>query len=169
MAMNARPALHNTHPTHTPYQPFITRDRPTRQHHLHSTHLNKPMAAWHFLPMVIGTALLLIIVPIVSDQMQRFRDIKACEEERARTKAEENNAGPRILKEKKVKHFTIGSYIRLGAIISGALLLLILYALLIAYFLAWFIARHTEARVHNARRDLVHGGGEMRLCLCSRA
>jgi hypothetical protein len=52
------------------------------------------------------------------------------------------------------------------AILAGILLTL-LFAILIAHCLAWFIVYKTEARLGEARRGLVQGG-EMRLCLCAR-
>jgi hypothetical protein len=52
------------------------------------------------------------------------------------------------------------------AILAGILLVL-LFAALIAHCLAWFIVYKTEARLGEARRGLVQGG-EMRLCLCAR-
>jgi hypothetical protein len=52
------------------------------------------------------------------------------------------------------------------AVLAGMLLIL-LFALLIAHCLAWFIVYKTEARLGEARRGLVQGG-EMRLCLCAR-
>jgi hypothetical protein len=52
------------------------------------------------------------------------------------------------------------------AVLAGILLTL-LFAILIAHCLAWFIVYKTEARLGEARRGLVQGG-EMRLCLCAR-
>lgn len=52
------------------------------------------------------------------------------------------------------------------AVLAGMLLVL-LFALLIAHCLAWFVVYKTEARLGEARRGLVQGG-EMRLCLCAR-
>jgi hypothetical protein len=46
-------------------------------------------------------------------------------------------------------------------------LLILLFAMLIAHCLAWFIVYKTEARLGEARRGLVQGG-EMKLCLCAR-
>jgi hypothetical protein len=52
------------------------------------------------------------------------------------------------------------------AILAGVFLVL-LFGILIAHCLAWFIVYKTEARLGEARRGLVQGG-EMRLCLCAR-
>jgi hypothetical protein len=52
------------------------------------------------------------------------------------------------------------------AILAGIFFVL-LFAILIAHCLAWFIVYKTEARLGEARRGLVQGG-EMRLCLCAR-
>jgi len=52
------------------------------------------------------------------------------------------------------------------AVLAGILLVL-LFAILIAHCLAWFIVYKTETRLGEARRGLVQGG-EMRLCLCAR-
>jgi hypothetical protein len=51
--------------------------------------------------------------------------------------------------------------------ILGGLFLVLLFAVLIAHCLAWFIVYKTEARLGEARRGVVQGG-EMRLCLCAR-
>jgi cobalamin biosynthesis Mg chelatase CobN len=51
--------------------------------------------------------------------------------------------------------------------ILGSLFLVLLFAVLIAHCLAWFIVYKTEARLGEARRGVVQGG-EMRLCLCAR-
>jgi hypothetical protein len=53
------------------------------------------------------------------------------------------------------------------AVLLGLLLVLI-FAILVAHCLAWFIVYKTEARLGEARRGLVQGG-EMRLCLCARS
>jgi ABC-type multidrug transport system fused ATPase/permease subunit len=52
------------------------------------------------------------------------------------------------------------------AILAGMFLVL-LFTILIAHCLAWFIVYKTEARLGEARKGLVQGG-EMRLCLCAR-
>jgi hypothetical protein len=52
------------------------------------------------------------------------------------------------------------------AVLAGMFLVL-LFTILIAHCLAWFIVYKTEARLGEARRGLVQGG-EMRLCLCAR-
>ncbi|KAF1921861.1 hypothetical protein BDU57DRAFT_535458 [Ampelomyces quisqualis] len=52
------------------------------------------------------------------------------------------------------------------AVLAG-MLLVFLFALLIAHCLAWFVVYKTEARLGEARRGLVQGG-DMRLCLCAR-
>jgi hypothetical protein len=50
--------------------------------------------------------------------------------------------------------------------ILGVLLFILAFAILIAHCLAWFLVYKTEARLGEARRGIMQGGG-MRLCLCA--
>jgi ABC-type Fe3+-siderophore transport system permease subunit len=107
---------------------------------------------------ILLLAALLVLVPILSVEVPRFRAIAAREEERAKKKdaAQSTEA-----------HQTTKRALRTTLAILVGILLLFAYAVLIAYCLAWFLVYHTEARLLEARRGLTQGG-EMRLCLCSR-
>ena len=50
--------------------------------------------------------------------------------------------------------------------ILAFLFFILLFAILIAHCLAWFLVYKTEARLGEARRGIMQGG-EMRLCLCA--
>jgi len=125
---------------------------------------------------ILALASLLVLVPIVSVQLPRFRAIKAREAERAQAKTGESvqaKTEPKAqakTEEKNAEAETRRSYTRIlwtSLAAVGGLLLLSAYAILIAYCLAWFIVYQTEARLHETRRGLIQGG-DMRLCLCSR-
>jgi hypothetical protein len=54
-----------------------------------------------------------------------------------------------------------------GLAVLTCILLVLAFALLVAHCVAWFVVYKTEARLGEARREVLKGG-EMRLCLCAR-
>ena len=58
------------------------------------------------------------------------------------------------------------SALRVCIAILAFLLFILLFAILVAHCLAWFLVYKTEARLGEARRGIMQGG-EMRLCLCA--
>jgi hypothetical protein len=81
--------------------------------------------------------------------------------ERPRAKAKEQP------KNSKEDDTTVMSILWTTVAVLAGIFLVLLFTILIAHCLAWFIVYKTEARLGEARRGLVQGG-EMRLCLCAR-
>lgn len=53
------------------------------------------------------------------------------------------------------------------SVTMGSLVFILVFALLVAHCLAWFLVYKTEARLGEVRSGLLRGG-EMKLCLCGR-
>jgi len=107
--------------------------------------------------LALALAAVLVFLPLLAVQMPRFR-LRAVNEMQEKKEAKHEPEG--------IRTFTWGPLWATLAFL-GVLLLLVAYALLIAWCLALFIVYQTEARLGEARRGLVQGG-EMRLCLCAR-